>query len=238
LTDEGFQYSTVGNAGNVSISRSARYCYVVVSGTAGSTTINSATITLPSTTGSDFSKDLTIIIIGSIGTLTWSVTGATVAELALPTKIIRRATVSLGRRRDAGSGAVWYRVQAELSQILVAVRDEAASVQTTTGFEYRFRLPFAIVPSDIRGSVSTSIAGASFSFDVTTGGGTSLFSAVPVIAVGNKSTVQTGSTSGTPTYTPLTDDQELRISVPINFSGGVGVSGGLGFKVWLTGFRN
>jgi hypothetical protein len=236
LTDEGFQYSTVANNGNVSITRSARYCYVVVSGTAGSTTISGAAITLPSTSSSEFSKDLTIIIIGSIGTLNWSFTGTTVAELALPSKIIRRATVSLGRRRDVGSGAVWYRVQAEESHILVAVRDEATSVQTTTGFDYRFRLPFALVPSDIRGMVSTSVAGAPFSFDITTGGGTSLFSATPVIAVGNKSTAQVAATAGTPTYTPLADDQELRIVVPANST--TGVSGGQGFKVWLTGFKN
>jgi hypothetical protein len=84
--------------------------------------------------------------------------------------------------------------------------------------------------------VSTSVAGAPFSFDITTGGGTSLFSATPVIAVGNKSTAQVAATAGTPTYTPLADDQELRVAVPANST--TGVSGGQGFKVWLTGFKN
>ena len=105
--------------------------------------------------------------------------------------------------------------------------DETSNL--TTGLKFTFRIPYSMTLSGVKISTNTAPTGSSLIVDIQSQG-VSIFSVLPVIAIGN----EVGGNSAVLSTTSLSVDAE--ITVFINQIGSV--NAGTGLKVWMLGTKN
>ena len=114
-------------------------------------------------------------------------------------------------------------------EIGVACSDETSTLTTGTA-KVTFRMPYAMTLTAVRVSVKTTVTVAALEVNLKEGG-TTVFSTTPKIAVGEKTSLASGSTPGVISDSSLANDAEMTIDIVQ--PGGAAT----GLKVWLIGTR-
>jgi hypothetical protein len=156
------------------------------------------------------------------------ITNAKLANMANAT-IKGRNTAGTGVPEDVTMAQLWALLKTQvLVEIGVAVSDESTAITTGTA-KVTFRMPFAMVVTAVRASLTVVSSSGIPTVDINEGGTTILSTKLTIDA--SELTSQTAATPAVISDPNLADDAE--ITIDIDTAG----TGAKGLKVWLIGTR-